>query len=103
MHFFPYRFEGYSQLLTVGEETSEGGAEGSADGPSESGQLDEGAGLEFLLGPVHAIRQYKSSLSISVSYLHSQSLSASNDVRRTIGVFVDGVLDQSDAAGEIDS
>jgi hypothetical protein len=55
-----------------------------------------------LLHPVHAVGQDQTSLSIGVSDFDSQTLPAGDDIRRTVAVFVDEVLDEADGAGQVD-
>ena len=71
------------------------------DCTSQSGQFNENANFIVLLGPVHAVRKHQSSLSVGVADLHCQSLSAGDDVRGPVCVLVDGIFNESDAAGEI--
>lgn len=51
---------------------------------------------------MHAITQNQSSFSIGVSDLDSQSLSALDDVRWSVGIGTDEVFNQTDGASEVD-
>lgn len=76
-------------------------AQSDDDCTSQRGQFNENTNLIVLLGPVHAVGKHQPSLSVGVSDLHCQSLSACDDVRRPVCVLADEIFNKSDAAGEI--
>lgn len=51
---------------------------------------------------MHAISEHESSLSVGVADLDGKSLPADDDVRGSVCIFADGVLDESDAASQVD-
>ena len=101
MYFFTKSPKNLDNVLIISEKTGVVGTQGCSDGSSEGGELNKHIHIELLLGPMHAVSKHQSSLCIGVSDLDGKSLSANDDIGRPVCVFVNGVLDKSDAAGQI--
>ena len=102
MHFFTSILQVLAESFVVGVKASLRVPKRRDHGASQSRQLDKHVGLVVGLGPVHAICQHQSSLCIGVSDLNCESLAAGQNIRRPIRILVDGVLNKSDAARQVD-
>lgn len=102
MNFFTSILQVFAESFVIGVKSSLRVTERSDHGSSQGRQFDEHIGLVVGLGPMHAISQHQSSLSISVSNLNGESLATGQDIRRPVCILVDGILNQPDAAGQVD-